>query len=270
MSEHDEIIDFPKRGINWGEAALFGAASLLTLIEPRDLEGGARWGYKTAAAGLAGWAAGMPADDVVGDEELVALMQPSPFERLAVGTGVAGITFGLMEPLLKADAWMVDKLRDMGCKHPRILGAAITAVTGAVVVGLSARRPSIVFEAEEFAEFEGSPITPEVQRVVVEMLSQIDGWGAAELLEQFKQAEMQDDLASGIVNFSVPEDMDPVAVDEYLFPVRGVGEVNGVHYELNLLIEGGHLSALLVDPLEESEQDIQIPETLEYEVGVNA
>lgn len=272
MNEHNiDEFEFPKRGINWSEAALFGVASLLTLIEPRKLDGAQRWAYKGAASGLAGWAAALPSKDVVGDEELVELMgAPSPFERVAVGTGVAGVTFGLMEPLLKADAWMVDKLESLGCKRPRVLGAALTAVLGAATVAISARRPVVVVEAEEFVDLEGSPITPEVRHVVSEMLAKIDGWGAPELREQFAHAEMDDDLANGIVHLLVAEDAEPVMVEEYLFPVKGIGEVDGVPYEVNLLIEDGYLSALLVDPLEESEQDIRIPDELHYEVGLNA
>lgn len=245
--------DWTKR-INWREAGVYAAAAGLSLVEPRGLRGWKRYAYWGAVSALTG-------ATVMADDE-------APFFRGPVALAASGVTFGLMEPLLKVDAWGVELVERASVKHPRPLGAALCLVAGAAAVVASAMNRS---EEEVLDEDEPVDLDPRVRQIVAEMLAKIDDWGAVELREQFasaRQAYPTTEDNSDWVAFIVDEDAPRTASNYYEFPVVGHGRVGDEDVVLTIIVDDGQLAALRTQTVEF--EPASLPETLTHTVGPQA
>lgn len=265
----DEQRQFRAR-VNWADAGIFAASAGLTLVEPRSLRGWRKHAYWAAVSLLTG------ASSVVGvrnsrEEEGWYAYAPARGSGLPgrapgdVGQllGVAGVTFGLREPFLKADAWTVDTIRSWGVKRPRLLLAVLSLLAGGLAVAVQAQRPvpGVVVDDPETHDLD-----PRVRQVVAEILAKTDEWGASELRAQFGQAKQVGEMRYGYVQFEVPDDVEPLPVDSFVFPVHGRGEVDGVEVTVSLHVEMGRLAALSVEGPDELE--LRLPADTTYEVGM--
>ncbi|NLE99123.1 MAG: hypothetical protein GX596_14220 [Propionibacterium sp.] len=267
MDEHPA-----RRRIDWAEAAIFAASAGLTLIEPRNLRGWRKTAYwaaislLTGAAAVAGqrkereygWYAYVPQSG-----SAAPLFLPND---PAIFAGVSGVVFGLREPLLKADAWTADKLEALGVRRPRVALAAVTAVASGLVLWMESRAP--VAPGPETEEPLLTDVDPRVRQVVAEMLARSDDWGAGELRAQFGEAQ-QVDAASGAIRFVVPDGIERLPVRDFLFPVHGHGEIDGVPVTLGLAIEDGRVGELLVRD-DDGDFLADIPAEVTYTVGESA
>lgn len=226
------------RRINWREAGIYAAATGLTLIEPRSLRGWQKWAYWGAVSAVTGLSA-FPEEEYDGVYRAVM-----PGYRPALGVATAGVTFGLREPLLAADAWCTDTVRGWGAKHPRRWMAAATGALSVVALALSSKRAA---QFEAFGEHEDdapTPLEPRVREVVEAMLAQCDGWGAVELRSQLATARQLGSAATAPVTFEVQSDAPRTLVSDYVFPVVGRGTVDGVKVVVRLIVEDGELTLL--------------------------
>jgi len=226
------------RRINWREAGIYATATGLTLIEPRSLRGWQKWAYWGAVSALTGLSA-FP------DEEYDGLYQAvMPGYRPALGVATAGVTFGLREPLLAADAWCADTVRSWGAKHPRRWMAVATGALSVVALALSPARPERRDAFEEPQDDDPIPLEPRVREIVEAMLSEDDGWGAVELRSQLATARQLGSAATTPVTFEVQSDAPRTLVSDYVFPVVGQGTVDGVKVVVRLIVEDGELTLL--------------------------
>ena len=228
------------RRINWREAGIYAAATGLTLIEPRSLRGWQKWAYWGAVSAVTGLPA-FPEEEYDGVYRAVM-----PGYRPALGVATAGVTFGLREPLLAADAWCADTVRGWGAKHPRRWMAAATGALSVVALALSSKRAA---QFEAFGEHEDAyldliPLEPRVREIVETMLAQCDGWGADELRAQLATARQLGSAATAPVTFEVQSDAPRTLVSDYVFPVVGRGTVDGVKVVVRLIVEDGELTLL--------------------------
>lgn len=263
--------------INWAEAGAYLADAALTLIEPRNLHGWkklAYWGVASALTGVAtsavvrresgfGWYAYAP----LSDEDLST---PGMFTHVDGRTlaAVSGVTFGLKDPMLKADAWVADTLESWGIKRPRIAMAGLSLLTGAAAVALSAR---LSLPGDMFLEegIEPREIDPRVRQVVAEILAKQDGWDADALRAQFAEASQLGDFdADGQVFFEVPEHLPRSAVDYYTFPVYGSGMVGDEEVRVILDVSDGYVHSLTVAAVHGDSKELSIPDDLTYEFGL--
>ena len=226
------------RRINWREAGIYAAATGLTLIEPRSLRGWQKWAYWGAVSAVTGLSA-FPEED--NDGLYRAIM---PGYRPALGVATAGVTFGLREPLLAADAWCTDSVRGWGAKHPRRWMAATTGALGVVALALSSKRAAQLEAFEEPEDDAPIPLEPRVREVVEAMLSEDDGWGAVELRAQLATARQYGPMTLGPLTFEVSTDAPRTPVLDYAFPVVGRGSVDGVNVLVRLYVADGVLSFL--------------------------
>lgn len=252
--------------INWREAGVYAAAAGLTLIEPRRLRGWQKWAYWGGVSALAGaaavegersaelgWYAYVP---LTGDVHAPA--NPTTFLT------AAGITFGLREPSLALDAWFADKLRDWGCKRPRVLMALLTGVAGVGAVALSATAPRLDLPEDEGLG-ETRDLEPRVRQVVAEMLARTDDWGAKELRRQFASADQTGTHADGFVLLGSDDEAPRSPVPYYEFPVIGHGVVDDEPVTIRLRIEDGRIATL---ECRTDEHDFRpIPDDVHYTVG---
>nr|WP_108870733.1 hypothetical protein [Tessaracoccus timonensis] len=227
------------RRINWREAGIYAAATGLTLIEPRSLRGWQKWAYWGAVSAVTGLSA-FPEED---DDGLYRAIMPG--YRAALGVATAGVTFGLREPLLAADAWCADTVRSWGAKHPRRWMAAATGALSVVALALSSKRagPDAFGEYED-AELDPIPLEPRVREIVETMLAQCDGWGADELRAQLATAQQFASDEDEPVTLVVRPDVPRTLVSDYEFPVVGRGTVDGREVVVRLVIEDGILTLL--------------------------
>lgn len=251
------------------EAALYAAAAGLTLIEPRSLSGWKKQAYWAAVSLLTGATAvsgigetGGGAGGYVGASARGRFVPDVDFVAVNQFLGVAGVTFGLQQPLLKADAWAVDTVRSWGVRRPRLLLAALSLLAGVVMVAIEARREKHDF-ADEVPEVRD--LNPRVRQVTAEILARTDDWGAPELRAQFGQAKQVGEMRHGFVQFEVPDDVDPLPVDFFVFPVHGRGELDGVEVTVALHVEMGRLAGLSIDGPDELE--LRLPDDLTYVSG---
>lgn len=228
------------RRINWREAGIYAAATGLTLIEPRSLRGWQKWAYWGAVSALTGLSAFPKEED---DGVYVGAM---PGYRSALAVATAGVTFGLREPLLAADAWCADSVRGWGAKHPRRWMAATTGALSVVALALSSKRAA---QFEAFGEHEDAyldliPLEPRVREIVETMLAQCDGWGADELRAQLATAQQFASDEDESVTLVVRPDAPRTLVSDYEFPVVGRGAVDGREVVVRLVIKDGILTFL--------------------------
>ncbi|WP_297752017.1 hypothetical protein [uncultured Tessaracoccus sp.] len=228
------------RRINWREAGIYAAATGLTLIEPRSLRGWQKWAYWGAVSAVTGLSA-FPEED---DDGLYRAIMPG--YRAALGVATAGVTFGLREPLLAADAWCADTVRSWGAKHPRRWMAAATGALSVVALALSSKRAAQLdaFGEPEDAELDPIPLEPRVREIVETMLAQCDGWGADELRAQLATAQQFAFDEDEPVTLVVQPDAPRTLVSDYEFPVVGRSTVDGREVIVRLVIEDGILTLL--------------------------
>lgn len=226
------------RRINWREAGIYAAATGLTLIEPRSLRGWQKWAYWGAVSALTGLSAFPQGED---DGVYRAVM---PGYRPALGVATAGVTFGLREPLLAADAWCADTVRGWGAKHPRRWMAVATGALSVVALALSPARLERRDAFEEPQDDDPIPLEPRVREVVEAMLSEGDGWGADELRAQLATAQQFAFDEDEPVTFEVQSDAPRTLVSDYVFPVVGRGTVDGREVVVRLVIKDGILTFL--------------------------
>ena len=225
------------RRFNWREAGLYAAATGLTLIEPRSLRGWQKWAYWGAVSAVTGLSA-FPEED---DGLYRAIM---PGYRAALGVATAGVTFGLREPLLAADAWCADTVRGWGAKHPRRWMAAATGALSVVALALSSKRAAQVDAFGESEDDAPIPLEPRVREIVEAMLAECDGWGADELRAQLATAQQCASDEDEPVTFVVRPDAPRALVSDYAFPVVGRGVADEVEVVVRLVVEDGILTLL--------------------------
>ena len=226
------------RRINWREAGIYAAATGLTLIEPRSLRGWQKWVYWAAVSALTGLSA-FPEEENDGLYRGLA-----PGDRAALATATAGVTFGLREPLLAADAWCTDTVRGWGAKHPRRWMAATTGALSVVALALGSKRAAQVDAFGESEDDAPIPLEPRVREIVEAMLSEDDGWGTVELRSQLATARQLGSAATTPVTFEVQSDAPRTLVSDYEFPVVGRGAVDGREVVVRLVIKDGILTFL--------------------------
>ncbi|WP_297742493.1 hypothetical protein [uncultured Tessaracoccus sp.] len=226
------------RRINWREAGLYAAATGLTLIEPRSLRGWQKWAYWAAVSALTGLSA-LPEE-----EDDVVYRAVMPGYGAALGVATAGVTFGLREPLLAADAWCADTVRRWGAKHPRRWMAAATGALSVVALALDSKRPAQFDPSDEPQDETPIPLGPRVREIVEAMLAQCDGWGADELRAQLATAQQLAWAEDEPVTLVVQPDAPRTLVSDYAFPVVGRGAADGVEVVVRLIIEDGQLALL--------------------------
>lgn len=244
------------RRINWREAGLYAAATGLTLIEPRSLRGwqkSAYWGAVSVVTGLSAF----PEEE---DDGVYRAVMPGC--RAALATATAGVTFGLREPLLAADAWCADTVRGWGAKHPRRWMAAATGALSVVALALGSKRAAQVDAFGESEDDAPIPLEPRVREIVEAMLAECDGWGADELRAQLATAQQYGPMAEGPVWFDVRPDTPRTLASDYVFPVVGRGVADGVEVVVRLVIEDGILT--LLECFDDEWEAHALPEELRY------
>lgn len=245
---------------SWREAALYGAASVLTLVEPRKLRGWQRWAYWGVLSALSG-AAVWEATRV--ERERIVGSGSEPGDAVLTA-GAVGATLALRKPALAVDAWLADGLAAAGCRWPRAALAVGVGALGTVSMVLSHKLAGLDASTGDEGIVEARDLEPRVRQVVTEMLAKIDGWGAEELRAQLSGAQQFGKISDGFVTFQVADDAPRTLAPDYTFPVHGLSPDESVRVEL--WVEDGLIGGLQIIVDDPDENPI-MPDDLRYVVG---
>lgn len=236
----------------------------LTLIDPNKQFGWRKHAYWLGTAAATGAEVARP---LPGDE-------PRPTGLgLGIGLGTAGVTYGAHELLARGDAWSMDFLRRFGLKHPRAWAAAAVFVGGLAAALTEARVAEPEFEDvdEEMPARETLEPLPEgARRIIEKLLTAVDGYGSAELLEQLDDVVCRPESGNHLL-LADPESPRTL-LESYTYPASAIFTRDGINHVLMLDIEEGRLSYLshYVEPWQEDEStvDWSLPSVDELKVVV--
>jgi hypothetical protein len=250
------------------ESPVFAAAStaavvVLTLIDPRRLDGAAQAAYRLATAAFAGGyvAATVPADLPVRTET-----------RAAVGLATGGITVGLADQAEALDARISDWLRGRGVGRPRwamagLGAAAVVAGHAWDRAGMQRLRAALEAAGNADADDELRPVTPEVRSVLEALL--VDGVPGVDALRRQLGSVRERVQGAGFVTdvwFEVDEEAPRISPRTQVWPVTGLFQQDGTWLEAQLQVHQGRLESLslsLADDQAGGEPDWEAPERLD-------
>ncbi|MEE6281168.1 hypothetical protein [Georgenia sunbinii] len=231
--------------VDLGVAAATGA---LTLVDPARLGPLGRFAFRSSEAAVVGgmtWFGLKQSKDLEWQPEL----------RVAVTSGVVAVTYAFAELSEVFDAAVVRQLRRRGVRRPRV-AMAVAGVGLALTMSLLERRADARTAAADDDGDADEAIVRElpqqVRDIVAAILEQTEDHDSLRLRAQLAVAGEEvwgdDDGFGRMLELAVPDDV-PLAVPHtFTFPVSGrFLSSRGVPCAVQLLVDGGRLSAVVID-----------------------
>lgn len=225
----------------WGALA----TGVLTLPDPARRSPAGRFALRSSAAAITGvgvWA---------GTGQLSEIRYDLP-TRAGFTAGAVGLVYGVAELGEWLDRLTQRRLVRMGVRRPRIVMAVAGAGLGLALAVLD-RRPDPAAPQEDEAGARPSyrPLRPHVRELVSAILEQTEDYDSLRLRAQLAVAQEEvwgEDEDARFLPLAVLDDV-PLAVPHtFTFPVSArFTSARGVPCTAQLLVEGGRLSALVVD-----------------------
>lgn len=213
------------------------ALAALALVDPN--RGPLRKGLVVGGgAAVAAWAVHDELDPT--DDEFVL----NDSGRLGWAVAAGAITCALAGPAVRWDARVMRTMRRWRVPAPRVVLAALTFGTA----WLSERyRPAGAPIDDEDADDDEGPVEPLDERIEAltrALLSQTDGYGAAELLAQLDAADQHHSDDGTWQQFHVDDDAPRTIMRDYIFPAWGHYTHEGRDITIALAIDDGKLYSL--------------------------
>lgn len=216
------------------------ATGALTLVDPARLPDRLRPAYRLSVAGVA--ALGIHA---ALDKERELTRQP--VARAAIAAGVGGAMYATMPLWERVDAAVSALMRRRGVAHPRVKLAAGSVLLSLAVDALDAAVSRTV-PADETVR---ADLSPELVALADAILAETDDHSAPLLRTQLHQARAigwgEIDELDGQLDLDVGPVTHWTVPHEFTFPVRAEFDLDGATYAVQLRVDGGRLSEVLLE-----------------------
>ena len=222
------------------EVATAVATGALTLVDPARVPPRLLPLYRVAVAGAGG--AGIYAA-LENDRELA----PLPAARAALALGVGGTMFATMGLWERVDASVSAAMRRRGVRHPRVKLAAASVLASLAVAALD-NTLSRVLPADETVR---ADLSPELRALAEAILAETDDHSAPLLRSQLHHARAvgwaEIDELDGHLDLDIGTVTRWAVPHEFTFPVRAEFDHAGSTYAVQLRVDGGRLSEVLLE-----------------------